>query len=99
MVYSECTSLGTFSAAKMEVSVVGIDPSALSMTSRNVIISYRDMNKNTTYYLQLNPTDNTSVMATEVWLYFITRWMFYHTISLNRSCKMLQFFKWQQIHV
>ena len=83
--------IGYFSAAKMEVSVVGIDPSALSMTSRDVIISYRDMSKNTTYYLQLNPTDNTSVMATEVWLYFITQWMFIILFLLTDLAKCYNF--------
>ena len=50
----------------MEVSVVGMDPSALTMTSRDVIISYRDSSANTTYHLQVDPTDNTTVMATQV---------------------------------
>lgn len=52
--------------AKMEVSVVGMDPSALTMTSRDVIISYRDSSANTTYHLQVDRTDNTTVLATEV---------------------------------
>ena len=57
--------------AKMEVSVVGMDPSALTMTSRDVIISYRDSSANTTYHLQVNPTDNTTVLATEVLAIYI----------------------------
>ena len=52
--------------AKMEVSVVGMDPSALTMTSRDVIISYRDISANTTYHLRVDPADNTTVIATQV---------------------------------
>lgn len=50
----------------MEISVVGIHPTALTMTSRDVIISYHDDSTNITYYLQLNPADNTTVIATQV---------------------------------
>lgn len=50
----------------MEVLVVGLDPSSLTMTCRDVIISYRDYNANTTYYMQVNPADNTTVTATQV---------------------------------
>jgi len=53
--------------AKMEVSVVGVDPTALTMTSiRDVIISYRDNSANITYYLQVKPSNNSTVIATEV---------------------------------
>lgn len=48
---------------------MGVDTSALSMTYRDVIISYRDISENTTYYLQVNPADNTTVKATEVSVY------------------------------
>lgn len=50
----------------MEVSVVGMDPSTLTiMTSRDVVISYHDNSANTTYYLQVNAANNSTVLATQ----------------------------------
>ena len=45
---------------------MGMDPSVLTMTFRDVIVSHRDTSTNITYYLQVNRADNTTVMATTV---------------------------------
>ena len=60
-----------FCIAKMEVSVVGMDPSVLTMTFRDVIVSHRDTSTNITYYLQVNRADNTTVMATTVGVVYL----------------------------
>ena len=74
--------------AKMEVSVVGMDPSALTMTFRDVIVSYRDVSANITYYLQVNRADNATVMATEVRIiYFaLNNFLFKFILIEHRQC-------------
>lgn len=84
----------------MEVSVVGMDPSALSMSSRDVVISYRDDSANTTYYLQVNPADNNTVIATEVLLMCpVTNGYFFYYFIPHRTWEMPVFFKWPQIQL
>lgn len=53
---------------------MGVNPAALTMTSRDVIISYHDDSANITHYLQVNPDDNSTVLATEVPLHCLVHW-------------------------
>jgi len=53
--------------AKLEVLVVGLDSSSLTMVARDVIISHKDTN--TTYYLRTDPLDDSVLTETHVSIY------------------------------
>jgi len=52
--------------AKLEIHVVGMDATALSMTTRNVVISHYDKDSNITYYLKTDPLEDGVLTETHV---------------------------------
>ncbi|XP_065882335.1 uncharacterized protein [Dysidea avara] len=59
-----CLATDQHCTAKLEIHVVGMDSTVLSMTTRDVIISHNDKDSNTTYYLRTDPFQESALTET-----------------------------------